>query len=310
VKVTDRDRKILIVFGLVAAVAVYWFLLLGPKRAESAELKQQLADAESQKTELTTQLASLRASKTDFASDYSTIVRLGKAIPTKTDMPSLLVQLESASEGSDIEFKGITASDADEAAPVPAAAPPPAAPQGDAAAGGDKASTGPGKAAETAGNSVNDANGKSSADASTGTSTTAKPGGGVPVGGGSAPGAAAGAPAAAAPGLVSVPIQIQLDGRFFKLADFFHDLKRFVKVANDRISVSGRLITIDSLNFTTTDFPRLKVEVGATAYLSPKTEGAAAGATPQGPGSTAPAAAPSGGGQPAPATPPTASATP
>ncbi|MBA3302058.1 MAG: type 4a pilus biogenesis protein PilO, partial [Thermoleophilaceae bacterium] len=137
-KLTARDRKIMIVAGALALVAVYWFLLLGPKRGEAADLKQELADAEDRKTQLSSQLTSLRASKTTFASDYSTIVRLGKAIPTKTDMPSLLVQLESAAEGTGIEFKSLTASEEGEAGAAPAAAPPPpAAPGGDAAPGGE-----------------------------------------------------------------------------------------------------------------------------------------------------------------------------
>ncbi|MBA2504305.1 MAG: type II secretion system protein M, partial [Thermoleophilaceae bacterium] len=91
--ITDRDRKILLVVGLLAAVLVYWFVLLAPKRQEANDLKQQIADADAQKQALATQLAGLKASKADFAGDYSTIVRLGKAIPSKTDMPSLLVQL-------------------------------------------------------------------------------------------------------------------------------------------------------------------------------------------------------------------------
>ncbi|MBA2505781.1 MAG: hypothetical protein H0V29_07535, partial [Thermoleophilaceae bacterium] len=169
-------------------------------------------------------------------------------------------------------------------------------------------------ATETAGESVNGANAKSQASEEAApdaqTSTTAKEGA-VPVGGGNAaPPADAAQSGPQAPGLVTVPLTLKFDGRFFKLADFFHDLKRFVRVANNRIAVSGRLITIDSLGFTSEEFPNLKVEVGATAYLSPKAEGAAAGATPQGPATADKTAPASGGSEKAPTTPPTATATP
>ena len=43
-----------------------------------------------------------RGAQTDFAADYAEIVRLGKAIPAGVDMPSLLVQLDRAAEGTDI----------------------------------------------------------------------------------------------------------------------------------------------------------------------------------------------------------------
>ena len=87
------------------------------------------------------------------------------------------------------------------------------------------------------------------------------------------------------PGLECVPLDFEFQGSFFDLADFFHRLKRFVNVANDKVSVGGRLMTVDSLKFTTEEdsFPKLKAEVTATVYLSPKQEGATAGASPQGP---------------------------
>ncbi len=92
-----------------------------------------------------------------------------------------------------------------------------------------------------------------------------------------------------------MPLELEFVGNFFSLADFFHDIKRFVRVANENVVVSGRLITIDGVSFSsdTELFPRLTAEVTATVYLSPKAEGATAGATPQGPApTTTPAAQP------------------
>ena len=74
-------------------------------------------------------------------------------------------------------------------------------------------------------------------------------------------------------------------GDFFNLADFFHDVKRFVHVANSNVIVNGRLVTIDSVSYASDPqlFPRIRAEITATVYLSPKTQGVTAGATPQGP---------------------------
>jgi hypothetical protein len=102
-------------------------------------------------------------------------------------------------------------------------------------------------------------------------------------------------------------------GNFFSLADFFHDIKRFVRVANKNVLVSGRLVTIEGVKFASDPelFPRITAEIKATVYLSPKTQGTTAGATPQGPAGAAPGTTPASGSEgttPSPA--PTATATP
>jgi hypothetical protein len=108
-----------------------------------------------------------------------------------------------------------------------------------------------------------------------------------------------------------VPLELEFTGDFFHLANFFHQVKRFVHVANNNVLVNGRLITIQSVNYTSSAdlFPTIKAQMTATVYLSPKTEGVTAGATPQGPAapSTTPASAPAPSTTPAP---PTAAATP
>ena len=96
------------------------------------------------------------------------------------------------------------------------------------------------------------------------------------------------------------------------MADFFHRMKRFVRVVNDQIVVRGRLIAIDNWDFTV-EGRKIKADVGATVYLTPKAQGGvSAGASPTGPTAT-----PGGGSvaadpasqSPSPSA-PTASATP
>ena len=86
-------------------------------------------------------------------------------------------------------------------------------------------------------------------------------------------------------------------------------MKRFVRVANDKIVIRGRLMTINSFTFdTSVGFPQMTAQVHATVYLAPKAQGIDAGATPQGPATT-PAAQPAGTSAPATPT-PTATVTP
>ncbi|MDQ4049850.1 MAG: hypothetical protein M3131_10810 [Actinomycetota bacterium] len=285
---TDRDKKIALVLIPLLVLAGYWFLLLAPKREEAAKAADALAKQEQRRDAARQRANALASSKTNFAADYEELVRLGKAIPSSIDMPSLIVQLDGAARGTGTKLSRIATGERTET-PAPAATPPKAPGSGDgsqpAAAGGQGAASGPGKAAEAAGNATNGAN-----------SASAQRSGA----------SAGGTGASSASGLETVPLELEFKGNFFNLADFFHRLKRFVRVANDRVLVRGRLLTIDTLKFSSDPqlFPKLKAEITATVYLSPKAGGTTAGATPQGPSSTAPA-----GGSTSPAsTPPTSPA--
>ena len=304
-----RDRKILVFLAPLLLVAAYWFLLLAPKREEVTTASENLTVQEDRLEAARSAAGSADNAKDDFKASYATIVRLGKAIPPTVDMPSLLVQLEAAAEGTGIRFNTIAAGER-----TPLAAPVPA--EGAPAEGGEVAST---PAAEAANTAAQTSDQRSAAAAQSGvdatTSTTAGEGG-LPVGGGAAGGTTA--PAAATPpaGLETVPLSLQFEGNFFKLADFFHKLKRFVRVANNDVLVSGRLISVDSVSWASDPgiFPGVRAEVTATVYLSPLTQGVTAGATPAGPAPTTPTtpagSTPAPAPAPVPAAAPTATATP
>jgi Tfp pilus assembly protein PilO len=288
---TDRDRKILIALIPLAVIGAYWFLLLTPKREEASKIQDTLAQAQSVRDTAQQKASQLAGAKRSYSADYATIIRLGKSIPTTVDMPSLLVQLDRAARGTGIKFTDVKAG---ERTAAPTAAPAAATPGGGsaspAAAGAAPAASGPGQAAQSAGNAVSNANAASGAAAgATGTDGSGGTSG--------------------APGLETVPLDFEFRGSFFDLADFFHRMKRFVRVANDKIVIRGRLMTINSFTFDTSGgFPLIKAQVSATVYLAPKAQGIDAGASPQGPAAATPAQP---AGTPAPATPtPTATVTP
>jgi Tfp pilus assembly protein PilO len=305
---TDRDRKIAMALVPIIVLAAYWFLLLAPKREEAAKASKELTEQADRRDSARTAANAARGAETDFAADYGEIVRLGKAIPASVDMPSLLVQLDRAAAGTGIRFTSVAQGDRTApAAPASTAPTDGAAPADGSApveAGGAPAQSAPGSAVESANDTAqtasnastqSDAAAQSGVDATTSTSTG---GGGLPVGGGTTN---PGTPAAASgpTGLETVPLELEFVGNFFNLADFFHDVKRFVRVANQNVVVSGRLITIEGVKFASDPllFPRITAEMTATVYLSPKTEGTTAGATPQGP-------APAPGTEPTPASTP------
>jgi Tfp pilus assembly protein PilO len=314
VTLTDRDKKIMLLLIPIVVVGAYWFLLMSPKREQASEADAALVAQESRRDLAQTRVAALSGDRSDFEADYAELVRLGKAVPTSVDMPTVLVQLEAAAAGTDIDFKRIAA-DEREAAAVPAATPGTGDGSAPADAGGTPAASGPGTASESAGNAVNDANANSGAAAEqsgvapsdTQTSTPANDGS-LPVGGGTAVPGATGTTGTGAPGLETVPLTLEFVGNFTDLADFFHRIKRYVETSENNVYVRGRLLTIEGVTFASEPslFPKVTATITATAYLAPQSEGPTAGATPSGPATTPAATA----GVDAATTPPTATAAP
>jgi Tfp pilus assembly protein PilO len=271
--ITSRDRKIILALVPLLLLAGYWFMVLAPKRAESQKVNQELTQAQGARDAAQQQVAQLNAAKASFAVDYATVLRLGKAVPTTVDMPSLLIQIDNAAHGTGVrigDFKPGTATPGDGSTPSPAGgSTPPGGGNNPAAPGAPPAQGFPAKQAQKAGNGVTQANGANQANADK-------------ANGGPQTGAAA---SSSAPGLVSVPLTFTMTGDYFSLADFLHRMKRFVRVVNDQIVVQGRLMTIESFSFQNNDAgsPGLKADVSATVYLTPPEQGTTAGATSQGP---------------------------
>jgi hypothetical protein len=325
-----RDKKLLLAIVPVVVVFGYWFLLLAPKRQEATKLGGEVSKQQEKRDQLNAEVQRLTAAKKSFATDYATVVRLGKAIPNTVDMPSLIVQLQKASSGTGIHFDRIhagprvsagqtgsssspsgsagsspsssgtkSASGSSSGSSSTGAAPPPSA------AGGQKAGTGFGRAAEQA-NETKGSQDKQAQDINKGGAPGSPNGPSEATGQGGATGQ--GTPSA--PGLDTVPLEFTFRGSFFDLSDFFHRLKRFVHVTNERIAVSGRLMTVDGFELKADGFPRLEATVTATVYLAPKQEGATGGATPDGPAPGAAGQSAASTSSPAPSQPPAAVATP
>jgi Tfp pilus assembly protein PilO len=277
---SDRDKKVLLLLVPLALAAAYWFLLLAPKREEETKIQDKLTQAQTARDTAEQRAASLAGAKQNFASDYAAVIYLGKSIPANVDMPSLLVQLDRAARGTGIQFTSVKTGERVAAAESTAAT---------GSDGSAPAQSAPGAAAQDAQNAVDSSNNASAAAE------------GDPAAPGASP------TAAGTPALEQVPLDFQFNGSFFDLADFFHRMKRFVRVANDQIVVRGRLMTINSFSFDSKDtFPELTATVHATVYLAPKAEGVSAGASPNGPGGGAP---PPPAGQTASSSSPTPAAT-
>jgi hypothetical protein len=122
---TQRDRIVAMVVAVVAVIAAGWIMVVSPERKKASKLGSEVASAQAALTSAEGQLANARNAQTQYASAYSSIVGLGKAVPADQEVPSLIYQLERASNSKKVEFSSIVAGSGGgaSASPAPAAAP-------------------------------------------------------------------------------------------------------------------------------------------------------------------------------------------
>ena len=90
-------------------------------------------------------------------------------------------------------------------------------------------------------------------------------------------------------GLAVMPYTLTFEGNFFQIADFIKGLDGLVKTNREKVSVDGRLLTIDGFTLEgdpKSGFPRLEATFSVATYLTPPSQGQTAGAGPQGPGAS------------------------
>ena len=122
----SRDRLILSVLGVAGLMAAIWFLAIAPKREQATKLNTDIAAAETRRDAAVANATQAEQAKASYRRDYATIARLGKAVPARADVPSLVYQLESSAKRAKVDFRSVTLSDVAPAAPGSASAAGPA----------------------------------------------------------------------------------------------------------------------------------------------------------------------------------------
>jgi hypothetical protein len=103
-----RTNKILAaVVAVGLAVGAFYFLALAPKREEIAKLDTDVAAKEAELAQAQQTLVGYEQARKTYKSNYTTLARLGKAVPADDDVRSLMVQLQSTAERSGVDFEKI-----------------------------------------------------------------------------------------------------------------------------------------------------------------------------------------------------------
>jgi Tfp pilus assembly protein PilO len=108
----SRTTRILLAVGVTAAaLAAYWYLALAPKREQVAKLDTEVATKQAAVQTAQATANNYETTRKAYRKNYSTVVRLGKAVPADDDVRSLVVQLDESARRAKIDFANISVSD-------------------------------------------------------------------------------------------------------------------------------------------------------------------------------------------------------
>jgi Tfp pilus assembly protein PilO len=283
-----NERMIFVGVAIVALAVCFYLLILAPKRNQSNELQGQIDQLHSSISTAEQQTSYGEQARQDFPKYYGRMVVLGKAVPAEADTASLLVQLNSISQQTKLDFRSISISDGGGGSGAPA---------GGAAATGSSSPTSPTGAAQAAASTASTA---SSAGSTTSTTASATGSSASPATASVAAAPATEAAAAALPigatvgpaGLPTLPYNLSMRGDYFDVSNFIGEIDGLVEPVGggSQLSPDGRLLTIGGFNLQlrgTGPSPRLKADFVINAY-STGSQGLTLGASPSAPAPTSP----------------------
>ncbi|MCW3027516.1 MAG: hypothetical protein JWN81_727 [Solirubrobacterales bacterium] len=105
---TSRDRIVLTVVATLVILGAAWFMLVAPEREKASKLDARITAAGAQLSTAEGELANARGAEARYSTAYASIVSLGKAVPPGQEVPSLVYQLDQASNQKHVEFSSVT----------------------------------------------------------------------------------------------------------------------------------------------------------------------------------------------------------
>ncbi len=105
---TTRDRLVLIGVIVLVVLAGGYLMVVSPERKQAAQAETQVQSAQQQLESAKTAAAGAKAAERRYDAAYSSVVRLGEAVPPATEVPSLIFQLDVASGLRNVDFASIS----------------------------------------------------------------------------------------------------------------------------------------------------------------------------------------------------------
>lgn len=116
-----RDRTVIVVVAVVVALGAAWLLVISPKRGELSKLKSQVSAQQAQLAQEQSTVQAGELARSQFAASYTSLVRLGEAVPTDDNVPSLIYQIQSAASSTGVDFRALSVGSGSGGGSAPAA---------------------------------------------------------------------------------------------------------------------------------------------------------------------------------------------
>jgi type IV pilus assembly protein PilO len=107
-KIGPREQLILVIVGLLVALALVAALFVWPQFQKQKELDAQIATAEQQLQTSKTLLAQRQQIKNRTAATDAQWLRLASLVPENPDLPSLIIEIQDVAFASGVQISSIT----------------------------------------------------------------------------------------------------------------------------------------------------------------------------------------------------------
>src|SRR3954454_17651368 len=103
-----KQYVVFAVLGCLAILAVGWFLLISPKRADACALRAQAAEQVSANAQLETQLQVLKVQAKDLPKQQAKLAAVAAKVPDNPALPRLIPSLTAAAAAAGVELLTVT----------------------------------------------------------------------------------------------------------------------------------------------------------------------------------------------------------
>jgi Tfp pilus assembly protein PilO len=110
--VSRRIKLALAGAGIVIVAVLMFFLVINPIRGDIGELKTQIAEENRQISSLTAELKRAESTKNEGRKNQARLMELAKMIPSSSEIPSLILQLQDLADKAGIKWTQISPTDA------------------------------------------------------------------------------------------------------------------------------------------------------------------------------------------------------
>ena len=103
-----RDRIVLMAIAVVAVLGAAWMLAVKPAREKASKAAGEVCAARAQLTTVQSEVTTAGSARRRYRAAYASLATLGIAVPTSSEVPSLMYAIDQASGRKHVEFTSIS----------------------------------------------------------------------------------------------------------------------------------------------------------------------------------------------------------